>query len=154
MHDGPNGPHLYQINGPSIPSSSTQPIIDPALISLPDDSDDDLTDGPTIAKAHGHLPTSKVAGARCDKSKAKAKAAPSAPRGVKGKAKAGANPSRKRRHQAVSEDDKDEDKGAKHGCPCGSGNYTADDTSTLPDFVKKELPLGQHGWERIHHKFT
>ncbi|KAJ3511822.1 hypothetical protein NLJ89_g3877 [Agrocybe chaxingu] len=150
MHDGPNGPHLYQINGPSIPSSSTQPIIDPALISLPDDSNDDLTDGPTIAKAHGHLPTSKVAGARRDKGKAKAKAAPSAPRGAKGKAKAVADPSRKRKRQAVSEDDEDEDEGAKRGRPRGSGNYTADDTSTLLDFVEKELPLGQRGWERIH----
>jgi len=43
---------------------SSSHAINPALIAILNDNDDILLDGPTIAKAQGHLAAAKVAGAR------------------------------------------------------------------------------------------
>jgi hypothetical protein len=51
-------------------------------------------------------------------------------------------------------DDNNSDVRVKHGYPSGSNNYTTTDTKVLLDFVEKELPLGQQGWQVIHAKFS
>jgi len=118
------------------------------LLPLPEDSDDDLLNGLTIAKAQGRAPASKVAGVR-QKSKGKQRAAPNdVGQREKGKEKAG---SRKRKQV---DEDEDDDGGAKRGRPKGAGNYTADEVDALLDFVEDELPQGQRGWNTIHRRFT
>ncbi|KAF8232893.1 hypothetical protein L208DRAFT_1203561, partial [Tricholoma matsutake] len=38
------------------------------------------------------------------------------------------------------------------GRPSGASNYLAEDISVLLDYVEQELPLGQHGWNKVHHQ--
>jgi hypothetical protein len=120
--------------------------VDPALIPLPVLQDNDLSDGPTISKACGHVAAEKVAGARRTKGKGKERAVDV------GKGKdSGAGSSRKRKQ--VSDDKEDEDT-SKLGRPHGAGNYQPGDVSALLDFVEKEKPLGQRGWQAIHRRYT
>ncbi|KAG1765103.1 hypothetical protein EDD22DRAFT_732352, partial [Suillus occidentalis] len=116
--------------------------IDPVLRPLPDSADLDLTDRVVIAEAHGYAATSKTAGARRKIHSAKAK----------GKENLGVRPT-KRAHDIMADDD-DGDVRVKRGRPSGSNNYTTADTKALLDFVEKELPLGQRGWQAIHAKFS
>ncbi|KAG6835307.1 hypothetical protein H0H93_002883 [Arthromyces matolae] len=121
---------------------------------LPDDSDEDLIDGPTVAKAQGHAPAKKVGGVRLkDKGKQKASASSS-----KGKQRASApESSRKRKVVDISSDDENDDPDPKRGRPRGAGNYHSQDVTTLLDAVEAELPLGQRGWgsvERVYNKWA
>ncbi|KAL4080896.1 hypothetical protein J3A83DRAFT_4184835 [Scleroderma citrinum] len=50
-------------------------------------------------------------------------------------------------------DNEDEMK-MKHGCPPGSGNYSASDVNALLDYVEEELPLGQCGWQVVTTNFN
>lgn len=95
-----------------------------------------------IAKAHGYATTSKTAGARHKVHSTKAK----------GKENLGVRPT-KRAHDIMG-DDNNGNVRVKRGHPSGSNNYTTADTKALLDFVEKELPLGQQGWQAIHAKFS
>lgn len=126
------------------------PPIDSALQTpLPTGSDDDLSDGPTVARSQGRVPVEKVAGSRRD-TKGKGKEKETAPRQVKGKGRAAPTSSRKRKLDSEEEDDDT----YKRGRPRGAGNYQADDVSALLDFIEKELPLGQRGWQAVHRRYT
>jgi len=130
--------------------ASSSHAIDPALIAIPNDNDDILSDGPTIAKAQGHSAAAKVAGAH-QKGKGKKKEVTSKSKGHGLQPEAMVN-IRKRKKISDDEDELDED--LKHGGPRGAGNYMAEDVSVLLDLVEKELPLGQRGWQTIHRQFT
>jgi hypothetical protein len=120
--------------------------VDPALIPLPVLQDNDLSDRPTIAKACGRVAAEKVAGAQRTKGKGKECVVDV------GKGKdLGAGSSRKRKQ--VSDDEEDEDT-SKRRHPRGAGNYQPGDVSALLDFVEKEKPLGQRGWQAIHRRYT
>jgi hypothetical protein len=123
------------------------PVIDPALCPLPDISDSDLSDGPTIAKARGCAPAAKVGGSR-QKVKGK-QCATLVESSRRAKEKSG---TRKRKH--VSDDENDGEEIAKRGRPKGAGNYAADEVSALLDLIEEELPLGQRGWQSIFKSFT
>ncbi|KAG2157038.1 hypothetical protein DEU56DRAFT_720970, partial [Suillus clintonianus] len=109
------------------------PVIDPALLPLPESTDQDLVDPVSIAEAHGYTPVTKTAGARRKVQASKGK----------GKVK---------RPREITEDD--DDARAKRGRPSGSNNYTSADVKALLNFVEDELPLGQRGWQVIHTKFA
>lgn len=47
-----------------------------------------------------------------------------------------------------------EDEGSKCGRPQGTGNYVVGDVKVLLDLVERELPLGQHGRQTIHHSYV
>ncbi|KAG2337596.1 hypothetical protein BDR05DRAFT_1004929 [Suillus weaverae] len=113
--------------------------IDPVLCPLPDNPDLDLTDPVVIAEAHGYAATSKTAGARRKVHSAKAK----------GKENSGVQPT-KRTCEIMADDDDDADVRVKRGRPSGSNNYTTADAKALLDFIEKELPLGQRGWQVVH----
>ncbi|KAG6913459.1 hypothetical protein DXG01_006708 [Tephrocybe rancida] len=138
---------------PGASSSRPPPVIDPALCGLPplpDTSDDDLTDGPTIAQAQGHKPSSKVAGSR---QKEKGKQRASAPLS-KGKQKAsGAGGIRKRKSGNHSSDGAEVGPEAKRGRPTGAGNYNNEDIDALLDAVEIERPIGQRGWLSVSRVF-
>ncbi|KAJ7041073.1 hypothetical protein C8F04DRAFT_1177631 [Mycena alexandri] len=90
--------------------------------------DDDLSDGPTIAKARGLQPALKVGGAR-----------------QKGKGK-------RKRLSPSDSDDSDREQGPskrKPGRPSGSSNFSTRDTNKVLDLVQKALPLGAKAWEAI-----
>jgi len=130
--------HLAAFCPTAPPSRPHPPVIDPALCPLPNVSDSDLTDGPTVAKARRLSPASKVGGSRQKvKSKRQAKEKPAA---------------RKRKYISDVEDDGED--AAKRGRPKGAGNYAPDEVSALLDFVEEELPLGQRGWQSIFKSFT
>ncbi|CAA7268225.1 unnamed protein product [Cyclocybe aegerita] len=150
MEDGPNQPlseALVIVASTRAPTAGpSTAVIDPALLPLPEVSDDDLSDPVTIVKSRGHAAAKKVAGS-CQKGKGKQRAVLTESRD-KGKEKATA---RKRRHAS---DDEEVEVVAKRGRPKGAGNYTADEVDALLDFVEEELPLGQRGWQSIHRGFT
>ncbi|KAF8074799.1 hypothetical protein FPV67DRAFT_1408578, partial [Lyophyllum atratum] len=129
-------------------------VIDPALYGLPplpDSDDEDLIDGPTIAKAHGRTPAAKVAGSR-QKGKGKQRAVPSS---SKGKQRASApDSSQKRKAGTLSSDEDVDEPDLKRGHPRGAGNYHPDDVTELLNAVEAELPLGQRGWLAIHRRYT
>ncbi|KAG2144484.1 hypothetical protein DEU56DRAFT_754155 [Suillus clintonianus] len=131
----PATPHrtssLHMQNGSRI--TAREPVIDPALLPLPESTDQDLVDPVSIAEAHGYTPVTKTAGARRKVQASKGK----------GKVK---------RPREITEDDNDAR--AKHGRPSGSNNYTSADVKALLNFVEDELPLGQRGWQVIHTKFA
>jgi hypothetical protein len=127
--------------------ASSSHTIDPALITVPSDHDADLSDGPTIAKAKGRCAAEKVAGVR-QKAKGKKKEGTS-----KGKGRVLQPESVSiQKHQQISDDEDVLDE--KCGRPRGAGNYMPEDVTALLDFVEKELPLGQRGWQSIHRYFT
>ncbi|KAG6847664.1 hypothetical protein H0H93_006667, partial [Arthromyces matolae] len=126
-------PHPSAARGVDMPSmtasaSHPPPVAGPAdwilPPPLPDDSDEDLIDGPTVAKAQGHAPAKKVAGVRLkDKGKQKASASSS-----KGKQRSSApESSRKRKVVDISSDDDNDDPDPKRGRPRGAGNYHSQD---------------------------
>ena len=83
--------------------TSAPATIDPTLLVLPADSDDDLTDPPTIAKVQGYKHNKKVAGSQ-QKSK--------------GKQRVQDDQSHKHKHISDDEDIKDiEEEGSKCGYP-------------------------------------
>ncbi|KAG6824838.1 hypothetical protein H0H92_005661 [Tricholoma furcatifolium] len=138
-----------------VPSSSCPaPVIDPELTQLPPlpiSSDEDLSDGPTIAKAQGYEASRKVAGSRC-KGKGKQRAEPL---NSKGKHRAsGPDVSNKRKAPQPSSDEEENEPESKRGRPRGAGNYQADDVSMLLDMVEQELPLGQKGWTNISRRYN
>ncbi|KAG6918854.1 hypothetical protein DXG01_011259 [Tephrocybe rancida] len=131
-------PHAYASVLPShnamASSSCPAPVIDPALSNLPplpDSSDDDLLDGPTIAKARGYGSSSKVAGSHC---KDKGKQHATAP-----------DISSKRKVVSHTSDEDEDEPDTKHGHPCGAGNYHAEDITTLLDTVESEPPWVSEG---------
>lgn len=121
----------------AVPERVTPPI-DPVLLPLPDTADDDLSDGPTVAKALGHTSTSKIAGAR---RKGKQRAIVD---------EAGQSKAKRKR----SSDDEVDERASKRGRPQGAGNYTGDDLKALLDFIEAELPLSQRGWTVVHAKYS
>ncbi|GLB43906.1 hypothetical protein LshimejAT787_1500900 [Lyophyllum shimeji] len=172
---GPLAPHDNTRNGPDSPISKAYtemsvaaaqssnsaavpsrpvPSIDPRLAGLPlllDSDDDDLTHGPTVAKAQGRAPAKKVASSRREP---KAKQRASQPMN-KGKARA-SEPisSRKRKALLLSDDEDIKEAEAKCGRPRGSSNYTIDEVMHLLDLLEAELPLGQKGWNSVYKKYT
>lgn len=104
--------------------------VDLVLPPLPDSLDDDLSDGPSIARAIGHKPTMKTAGKRR------------------------ASKSTAEKHKHESDDDDNDKPPTKRGRPSGAGNYTKADVKALLDCVQAELPLGQRGWKAVHTKYT
>ncbi|KAG6915705.1 hypothetical protein DXG01_010299 [Tephrocybe rancida] len=151
-------PHNYASVLPShnamASSSRPAPVIDPALSSLPplpDSSDDNLSDGPTIAKAQGYGSSSKVAGSH-HKDKGKQRAEPAV---SKGKQQATApDISRKRKVVSHTSDEDEDEPDTKRSRPHGAGNYHTEDVTTLLDAVESELPLGQRGWAAIHRRYS
>ncbi|KIM38905.1 hypothetical protein M413DRAFT_239152 [Hebeloma cylindrosporum] len=118
---------------------------------LPASPDDDLTHGPTIARAIGYSPTAKVAGSR------HAKSHDSAPEPTREKRKG------KRKRSDTSDDgsaqsedsDAPRKKQSGHGGRrAGAGNYQEQDLKEMLRLVEKELPMGQRGWKRIHEKYA
>lgn len=93
-----------------------------------------MSDGPSIARAHGYTATEKLAGSR-----------------RKGKQRASELLPRKRKR---SPDDDETPEPAKRGRPKGAGNYSIDNLNALLDATEKELPLGHRGWQVIHRQFT
>ncbi|KAG6848520.1 hypothetical protein H0H93_016318 [Arthromyces matolae] len=134
---------------PAPPGDVTQWCLPPLL----DESDEDLTDGPTIAKGLGRKDQGKQ---RASDSTHKGKQC-AEDSGHKGKQRvASAGQSRKRKVSAAaspSDDDNDEP-AMKRGRPRGSGNYSQEDVSTLLDAIETELPLGQRGWSSVHKIYT
>ena len=110
--------------------------VDPALVPVPETQDDDLSDGSTVAKALGIVPAKKTAGSRCAD-----------------KGKQHADPTRKCKRNSDSECVEETSKGSKCGRPSGASNYLAEDITVLLNFVQQELPLGQHGWNKVHCQF-
>ncbi|KAG6904487.1 hypothetical protein DXG01_009598, partial [Tephrocybe rancida] len=128
--------------------------IDPSLSALPplpDTSDNDLTDGPTIAKACGYTSAPKVAGSH-QKDKGKQCAVePSS----KGKQCASKPSSSWKCKVVIPSSDEDEDEpDSKQGRPRGAGNYNNADTAHLLDLVEAEHPLGQKGWLTVGRWFN
>ncbi|KAJ7222883.1 hypothetical protein C8J57DRAFT_1148546 [Mycena rebaudengoi] len=142
-HGGPDAPiehafqDQYQFSLRPVQSGGSQhPIpIDPALISLPDGTDLNLTHGPTVAKAMGVKPVGKIAGSRR-------------------KGKEPADPKGKKRQRGCSGSEDDSEPAAKRGRPAGSGNYHKEDTDKLLDLVEKALPVSQKGWKEIYSTFN
>lgn len=124
----------------SLSHTSAPAAIDSTLLVLLADSDDDLTDPPTIAKVQGYKPNKKIAGSR---------------QKAKGKQRAQDEQSHKRKHVLDKEDIEDvEEEASKHGHPRGAGSYALGDVKVLLDLVKCKLPLGQRGWQIIHHGYV
>ncbi|KAG6917547.1 hypothetical protein DXG01_002184 [Tephrocybe rancida] len=156
-------PHAAASKAPPLqPLSSTSrpaPVIDPALAGLPplpDSSDDDLSDGPTIAKARGYVPSSKVAGTR-RKDKGKQRADPpmrASSSKDKNCASASSMPSKRKVATLSSDDDGPDEPESKCGRPRGAGNYTNDNTAALLDAVEVELPIGQRGWIAVQRRYS
>ncbi|GLB43828.1 hypothetical protein LshimejAT787_1500120 [Lyophyllum shimeji] len=140
-------------NSAAVPSRPV-PSIDPRLAGLPllpDSDDDDLTHGPTVAKAQGRAPAKKVASSRREP---KAKQCASQPMN-KGKARASEPISSRKRKVLLFSDDEDiKEAEAKRGRPRGSSNYTIDEVMHLLDLLEAELPLGQKGWNSVYKKYT
>lgn len=68
------------------------------------------------------------------------------------KGKQHADPTRKCKCDSDSEGVEETSKGSKRGHPSGASNYLAEDISVLLDYVEQELPLAQHGWNKVHHQ--
>ncbi|KAJ7277227.1 hypothetical protein C8J57DRAFT_1222969 [Mycena rebaudengoi] len=134
-HGGPDAPieHTFQDQyqfslWPVQSGGSQHPIpIDPALISLPDGTDLNLTHGPTVAKAMGVKPVGRIAGSRR-------------------KGKEPADPKGKKRQRGCSGSEDDSEPAAKRGRPDGSGNYHKEDTDKLLDLGWKEIYSTFNRW--------
>ncbi|KAJ7260090.1 hypothetical protein C8J57DRAFT_1637629 [Mycena rebaudengoi] len=131
-HGGPDAPiehtfqDQYQFSLRPVQSGGSQhPIpIDPALISLPDGTDLNLTHGPTVAKAMGVKPVGKIAGSRR-------------------KGKEPADPKGKKRPRTTAS-----------LLPNVGVPPDLEDTDKLLDLVEKALPVGQKGWKEIYSTFN
>jgi len=123
------------------------PIIDPALVPLPSDRDDNLIVASSIAQSQGRAASPKIAGSHCPGKGATASSSVNKSRVSKGKEKEniGVQRSKKWQQDVIDLDDEEETK-AKHGQPQGAGNYSVSDMTALLDYVEEELPLGQRGW--------
>ncbi|KAF8868093.1 hypothetical protein BD779DRAFT_1684723 [Infundibulicybe gibba] len=143
--------------GASVGGSASHPATNPEDIPLPGSSitDDDLSDGPTIARAQGYQPVSRIAGSR-RKMKGKQNTDLMAPSQTKAKRRAthDPEPTSRKRKAVLDPLDGDLDENAKRGRPRGSGNYLPEDITALLDFVEVELPLGQRGWAAVHRRFN
>ncbi|CAA7266075.1 unnamed protein product [Cyclocybe aegerita] len=134
-NDAPHGPYHPP---PPIAGPSRQPAIDPALLPLPEDDNDDFPPAhkllPKIAK-----PASKVAGSRCP-----------APSKGKGKQKAD-TPATVSKWKAAGH--ADNELAAKHvkrgGRIAGAVNYNDDDIDQLLDLLEDHLPTGGYGWNTV-----
>ncbi|KAG6904797.1 hypothetical protein DXG01_007088 [Tephrocybe rancida] len=142
---------------PSMPlgaSSSRPPVIDPSLSALPplpDTSDDDLTNGPTIAKAHGYTSAPKVAGSH-QKDKGKQCAVEPSSKGKQHASKPSS--SWKRKVVIPSSNEEEDEPDSKRGRPRSAGNYNNADTAHLLDLIEAERPLGQKGWLTVGRRFN
>ncbi|KAJ7017449.1 hypothetical protein C8F04DRAFT_1200562 [Mycena alexandri] len=122
------GPPTGTEQAPSSRISNMQ--IDPQLLPIPNDGDRDLTEPASIARARGLVPASKVAGVRqVDKPKKRKRDASPPP------------------HDS---DDSDAPPAPKRGRPTGAPNYSKADIKVLLDYVQKEMPSGQKGWQEVH----
>lgn len=110
------------------PTTTPFPI-DPALLSLPnDEDDDDLIDPAAIAKSIGLKPALKVGGAR-----------------QKGKGK--------KRDRSPEFDASVDEAPRKRGRPKGSPNWKQDEVDKLLDCVEARLPIGSKGWKEVAEKY-
>ncbi|KAF8150800.1 hypothetical protein B0H34DRAFT_801727 [Crassisporium funariophilum] len=130
------------------PAQASEAHPNPFQIPLPALSDADLHHGPTIANLIGYAPASKVAGSHhatsehtlSSKAKGKHKhVEPLASSGSNSDDVSDAPPAKKTAH------------GGRHA---GAGNYGDPELKQLLCLVKKELPVGQNGWKRIHEKYA
>ncbi|KAJ7016032.1 hypothetical protein C8F04DRAFT_1283100 [Mycena alexandri] len=139
----PTGTEQYQLSvrpvsvnmgPPQAPSSRISDMqIDPQLLPIPNDGDRDLTEPASIARARGLVPASKVAGVRqVDKPKKRKRDASPPP------------------HDS---DDSDAPPAPKRGRPTGAPNYSKADIKVLLDYVQKEMPSGQKGWQEVHRRY-
>ncbi|CAA7263074.1 unnamed protein product [Cyclocybe aegerita] len=134
-NDAPHGPYHPP---PPIAGPSRQPAIDPALLPLPEDDDDDFPPAhkllPKIAK-----PASKVAGSRHP-----------APSKGKGKQKADTPATVSKRKAAGHADNEPAAKRVKRGGRiAGAVNYNDDDIDQLLDLLEDHLPTGGYGWNTV-----
>ncbi|CAA7260817.1 unnamed protein product [Cyclocybe aegerita] len=134
-NDAPHGPYHPP---PPIAGPSRQPAIDPALLPLPEDDDDDFPPAhkllPKIAK-----PASKVAGSRRP-----------APSKGKGKQKADTPATVSKRKAAGHADNEPAAKRVKRGGRiAGAVNYNDDDIDQLLDLLEDHLPTGGYGWNTV-----
>ncbi|KAJ7184569.1 hypothetical protein C8R46DRAFT_1064468, partial [Mycena filopes] len=138
---GPQGPQFHPASQgpfyffPPVPSTSA-PVIDPRLMPLPNDDDDDLSEPAAIAKSRGLKSAAKVGGVRqVDKGKKRARSPDS---DSESDTPATAPP-------------------AKRGRPKGSSNFNDADTGKTLDLAAKYKPMGQKGWARVtrrHNKWA
>ena len=105
--------------------------IDLSLIPFPDNDDKDICDPHMILKAVQLSAAKKVAGSQRSVPMVKQQVALE-------------KDSKRKGFLNDSKPDSDS-KPPKHGRPIGAGNCNDNDIAALLDFVKVELPLGQHG---------
>ena len=131
------------------------PVIDPALVPLPSDRDDNLIVPSSIAQSQGRAASPKIAGSRRPGKGATTSSSVNKSRVSKGKEKEniGVQRSKKRQQDVIDLDDEEETK-AKRGRPQGAGNYSVGDMTALLNYVEEELPLGQRGWAVVATKFN
>ncbi|KIY48376.1 hypothetical protein FISHEDRAFT_58994 [Fistulina hepatica ATCC 64428] len=115
------------------------PYIDPRLVALSQDNDNDFPSPREMLKSIGVRPAEKRAGSRRSDPKGKGKAVmPSS-----GKRKATAPPF-----------DQPEAKRRRGGRSVGTPNYSSDDKEALLDFAEQHLPIGAKGWEGVAADFN
>jgi hypothetical protein len=134
IHPAPTSTNRNQYTPNATASSSRCQIPnDPVYLPMPNGNSSDSSSGPSIALKHGHTAVEKVAGSH-----------------HKGKQCAEVLQPRKQRHHGNN----DSPELPKRGHPKGTGNYTADDLTTLLDAVQlHELPLCQRGWKNVHAEY-
>ncbi|KAF9019861.1 hypothetical protein BDZ89DRAFT_1206543 [Hymenopellis radicata] len=130
VHVPLTGPSDTPIMFQSVPGPST---VDPALMPLPNDKDDDFPPPHKIAASIAQ-PAAKIAGSRR-----------SDPKG-KGKQRARDSETPALQKPAI--------KRKRGGRTSGAANYTAEDMEALLDIVEIQLPIGGKGWNVCTEEFN
>lgn len=144
-NDAPSGPYTAPRGFPA-PGPSHIPVIDPALLPLPEDdnedSEEDLPPVEAMFRKPRSKPVEKVAGSRRPVTAASAKS--------KGKQKVAP----KRKAQDIPEEPESKRVKRGRGRVAGTSNYNDDDLDALLDLIEDVLPVGGLSWNSVTSSFN